>query len=139
MVTRRYISEQKNIIKDKSYEKLNSSGDWLNKVIRDNFKGVILGPVYPQISRIKNKYHKEFLVKLRNLDELNKFRSGFQKIQKSFDGTIKNAVKLHDDHTVESVLIPTDDRTTACVSSQVGCSLDCYFCATSKLKRMRNL
>ena len=61
------------------------------------------------------------------------------KIQKSFDGTIKNAVKLHDDHTVESVLIPTDDRTTACVSSQVGCSLDCRFCATSKLKRMRNL
>ncbi len=61
------------------------------------------------------------------------------KIQKSFDGTIKNAVKLHDDHTVESVLIPTEDRTTACVSSQVGCSLDCRFCATSKLKRMRNL
>jgi len=61
------------------------------------------------------------------------------KIQKSSDGTIKNAVKLFDDFTVESVLIPTDDRTTACVSSQVGCSLDCKFCATSKLKRMRNL
>ena len=61
------------------------------------------------------------------------------KIQKSFDGTIKNAVKLFDDYTVESVLIPNDDRTTACVSSQVGCSLDCKFCATSKLKRMRNL
>jgi len=61
------------------------------------------------------------------------------KIQKSSDGTIKNAVKLFDDYTVESVLIPTDERTTACVSSQVGCSLDCKFCATSKLKRMRNL
>ena len=61
------------------------------------------------------------------------------KIQKSSDGTIKNAVKLFDDYTVESVLIPTEDRTTACVSSQVGCSLDCKFCATSKLKRMRNL
>ena len=61
------------------------------------------------------------------------------KIQKSSDGTIKNAVKLFDDYTVESVLIPTNDRTTACVSSQVGCSLDCKFCATSKLKRMRNL
>jgi 23S rRNA (adenine2503-C2)-methyltransferase len=61
------------------------------------------------------------------------------KIQKSSDGTIKNAVKLFDDYSVESVLIPTDDRTTACVSSQVGCSLDCKFCATSKLKRMRNL
>lgn len=60
-------------------------------------------------------------------------------IQRSQDGTIKNAVKLHDGLTVESVLIPTDSRTTACVSSQVGCSLDCKFCATSRLKRMRNL
>ena len=49
-------------IKDKSYEKLNSSADWLNNIVRDNFKGVILGPVYPQISRIKNKYHKDHLV-----------------------------------------------------------------------------
>jgi 23S rRNA (adenine2503-C2)-methyltransferase len=60
-------------------------------------------------------------------------------MQRSSDGTIKNAVKLHDDLTVESVLIPTPSRTTACVSSQVGCSLDCKFCATAKLKRMRNL
>ncbi|MCY2686062.1 23S rRNA (adenine(2503)-C(2))-methyltransferase RlmN [Salinimicrobium sp. TH3] len=60
-------------------------------------------------------------------------------MQRSSDGTIKNAVKLHDDLTVESVLIPTKTRTTACVSSQVGCSLDCKFCATAKLKRMRNL
>ena len=60
-------------------------------------------------------------------------------MQRSSDGTIKNAVKLHDNLTVESVLIPTDKRTTACVSSQVGCSLDCKFCATAKLKRMRNL
>ncbi len=60
-------------------------------------------------------------------------------MQKSDDGTIKNAVKLHDGHVVESVLIPTDKRTTACVSSQVGCSLNCAFCATAQLKRMRNL
>jgi 23S rRNA (adenine2503-C2)-methyltransferase len=60
-------------------------------------------------------------------------------MQRSSDGTIKNAVKLHDGFTVESVLIPTFSRTTACVSSQVGCSLDCKFCATAKLKRMRNL
>lgn len=60
-------------------------------------------------------------------------------MQKSNDGTIKNAVKLHDDLIVESVLIPTKKRTTACVSSQVGCSLDCKFCATARLKRMRNL
>ena len=61
------------------------------------------------------------------------------KVQKSADGTIKNAVRLFDGLVVESVLIPTDTRTTACVSSQVGCSLDCNFCATAQLKRMRNL
>lgn len=60
-------------------------------------------------------------------------------MQRSSDGTIKNAVRLHDDLVVESVLIPTDTRTTACVSSQVGCSLDCRFCATARMKRMRNL
>jgi len=60
-------------------------------------------------------------------------------MQRSKDGTIKNAVRLHDDLIVESVLIPTKSRTTACVSSQVGCSLDCKFCATARLKRMRNL
>lgn len=60
-------------------------------------------------------------------------------IQRSSDGTIKNAIKLHDGLIVESVLIPTATRTTACVSSQVGCSLDCRFCATARLKRMRNL
>ncbi len=60
-------------------------------------------------------------------------------MQRSKDGTIKNGIKLHDGLIVESVLIPTEKRTTACVSSQVGCSLDCKFCATSRLKRMRNL
>lgn len=60
-------------------------------------------------------------------------------MQISSDGTIKNGVKLHDGLIVESVLIPTETRTTACVSSQVGCSLDCEFCATARLKRMRNL
>lgn len=60
-------------------------------------------------------------------------------IQKSKDGTIKNGIKLFDDLIVESVLIPTKKRITACISSQVGCSLNCKFCATSRLKRMRNL
>ncbi len=61
------------------------------------------------------------------------------KMQRSEDGTIKNAVTLHDGLVVESVLIPTEDRITACVSSQVGCSLDCRFCATARLTRQRNL
>ncbi|MCB0471594.1 MAG: 23S rRNA (adenine(2503)-C(2))-methyltransferase RlmN [Flavobacteriaceae bacterium] len=61
------------------------------------------------------------------------------KMQRSADGTVKNAIKLYDDLIVESVLIPTETRTTACISSQVGCSLDCKFCATARLKKMRNL
>lgn len=61
------------------------------------------------------------------------------KMQRSADGTIKNAVTLHDGLIVESVLIPTEKRITACVSSQVGCSLACKFCATARLKRQRNL
>lgn len=59
--------------------------------------------------------------------------------QLSEDGTIKLAFKLHDGYVVEGVLIPTEKRMTACISSQVGCSLSCSFCATGKLKRMRNL
>jgi 23S rRNA (adenine2503-C2)-methyltransferase len=62
-----------------------------------------------------------------------------QTIQISKDKTIKCAIKLFDGNVVESVLIPTSTRATACVSSQVGCSLDCKFCATAQLKRKRNL
>ncbi len=59
--------------------------------------------------------------------------------QKSVDGTFKYALALHDQQIIEGVLIPTDSRNTACVSSQVGCSLACTFCATGKLKLMRNI
>lgn len=59
--------------------------------------------------------------------------------QVSGDGTVKNAFRLHDSYVVEGVLIPTEKRMTACISSQVGCSLTCTFCATGRLKRMRNL
>jgi|TARA_R110000782_G_scaffold270486_1_gene371955 23S rRNA (adenine2503-C2)-methyltransferase len=59
--------------------------------------------------------------------------------QISTDRTIKNAFKLHDGNIVEGVLIPTPKRMTACISSQVGCSLTCTFCATGKLDRLRNI
>jgi len=61
------------------------------------------------------------------------------KSQISNDKTIKNAFRLHDTHIIEGVLIPTETRMTACVSSQVGCSLTCKFCATGRLERLRNL
>ena len=77
----------------------------------------------------REKLKEHFDIKHIHVDDL----------QRSSDGTIKNAVKLHDGMIVESVLIPTESRITACISSQVGCSLDCNFCATARLKRMRNL
>ena len=62
-------------------------------------------------------------------------------VQHSNDGTIKSRFTLHDDHLIESVLIPvpSDSRFTVCVSSQVGCGLTCTFCATGQMKLKRNL
>tara|TARA_B100000497_G_C7658264_1_gene396343 strand:+ start:433 stop:1482 length:1050 start_codon:yes stop_codon:yes gene_type:complete len=78
---------------------------------------------------------------LRNTIEDNFIINAIQltEAQKSNDRTIKNAFLLYDDSVIEGVLIPTKKRMTACVSVQVGCSLDCAFCATGKLKRVRNL
>lgn len=59
--------------------------------------------------------------------------------QYSADGTVKSRFKTHDGHLVEGVLIPTEERKTACVSSQIGCSLSCRFCATGYIDRKRNL
>ncbi|MCB0644348.1 MAG: 23S rRNA (adenine(2503)-C(2))-methyltransferase RlmN, partial [Phaeodactylibacter sp.] len=63
------------------------------------------------------------------------------KVQRSLDGTIKTRFRLYDGHLIESVLIPVpeENRYTVCVSSQVGCSLTCKFCATGRMKRLRNL
>ena len=61
------------------------------------------------------------------------------KSQFSDDGTVKSGFRLYDKHLVEGVLIPTETRMTACISSQVGCSLTCKFCATGYMKRERNL
>ena len=59
--------------------------------------------------------------------------------QHSSDGTVKSRFRTHDGHLVEGVLIPTEERKTACVSSQIGCSLSCKFCATGYMDRKRNL
>ena len=59
--------------------------------------------------------------------------------QISSDKTIKSSFTLYDGNIIEGVLIPTPDRMTACVSSQVGCSLTCKFCATGYMERKRNL
>ncbi len=59
--------------------------------------------------------------------------------QHSSDGTLKSRFKTYDGHLIEGVLIPTEKRNTACVSSQIGCSLSCAFCATGLMERKRNL
>lgn len=72
-------------------------------------------------------------------DSFGIYPVGVDVLQKSNDGTIKNRFVLHDGELIEGVLIPTDTRVTACVSSQVGCSLSCKFCATGFMDRKRNL
>lgn len=69
--------------------------------------------------------------------EIRYVKQGKQLI--SDDRTIKNTFVLADGNLIEGVLIPTAERMTACVSSQVGCSLSCKFCATGYMERMRNL
>jgi 23S rRNA (adenine2503-C2)-methyltransferase len=88
---------------------------------------------FEQMSNLSKKLrdHLEENYVIRNVE--------IHELQISKDRTIKCAMRLHDNFVVESVLIPHQMRMTACISSQVGCSLTCAFCATGKLKRMRNL
>lgn len=80
---------------------------------------------------------KELRTKLEENFTINNVR--INNSQFSADKTIKNSFILHDNHLIEGVLIPTSERMTACVSSQVGCSLTCKFCATGYMERKRNL
>lgn len=80
---------------------------------------------------------KSFRESLKEKYTINKVTVDHE--QFSTDGTIKSRFKLHDGHFVEGVLIPTEKRMTACVSSQVGCSLSCKFCATGFIDRKRNI
>jgi len=80
---------------------------------------------------------KELRTKLSETFTINNVK--IHNSQFSADKTIKNSFILHDSHLIEGVLIPTPERMTACVSSQVGCSLTCKFCATGYMERKRNL
>ncbi|MCL4171513.1 UNVERIFIED_CONTAM: hypothetical protein GTU68_004736, partial [Idotea baltica] len=80
---------------------------------------------------------KDFREALKEKYVINKVTVDHE--QFSNDGTIKSRFQLHDGHFIEGVLIPTDNRMTACVSSQVGCSLSCKFCATGFIDRKRNI
>lgn len=80
---------------------------------------------------------KDLRIKLEELFFIDHIQLDDQQI--SSDKTIKCAFSVGEGKVVEGVLIPTTSRTTACISSQVGCSLSCTFCATGRLKLMRNL
>ncbi len=85
---------------------------------------------------------KEFRDKLSEQFSLKRIELSEKQISR--DGTVKCAFKVDtikpgDLNIIEGVLIPTKSRTTACISSQVGCSLACDFCATGRLKLMKNL
>ena len=60
-------------------------------------------------------------------------------VDRSTDGTAKLLLRLADAREVESVIIPTLDRATLCISSQAGCAMNCAFCATAKMGLERNL
>ena len=117
----------------------------LNKFVeKNNFPLYRSNQIYNWINKSSVKSFDDMTNLPKSLVDLLKenFKLNFSHIsskQISIDSTMKFAIKLHDKLVVESVLIPSGDRVTACVSSQVGCSLDCEFCATSKLSRMRNL
>ncbi len=98
--------------------------EWLWHKSAKNFEEMTSLP-----KELRYKLHENFRIYSQELAD----------IQQSSDKTIKAALRLHDGNLIESVLIPTEDRITACVSSQVGCSLSCAFCATGKLSRKRNL
>ncbi|MEM9547222.1 MAG: 23S rRNA (adenine(2503)-C(2))-methyltransferase RlmN [Bacteroidota bacterium] len=106
--------------------------------------------------RAKQIYSWLWQKSARSFDEMTNLSKGLREVlkehfsirtikedvtQKSTDGTVKTRFQLHDGHFMESVLIPVvaDNRYTVCVSSQVGCSLTCKFCATGQMKRLRNL
>ncbi len=100
--------------------------DWLYK------KGITSFLEMSNLSKkLRNQLADDFVITLPEIE----------KYQKSVDGTIKVGIKLHDGHLIEAVLIPAveDNRYTVCVSSQVGCSLSCSFCATGQMNLARNL
>ena len=84
-----YVRLIKLTIKDKSLDKVNIACEWLDKVMRRSYKGDILGPVYPEISRVRNKYQKQFIIKLKDIDSINQFRTILNKTLISFDSISK--------------------------------------------------
>ena len=98
--------------------------EWLWKKPVNSFEGMT------NISKeLRTLLNENFVIQSVSIEDL----------QISKDKTIKVAFRLFDGAIIEGVLIPTENRSTACISSQVGCNLGCEFCATAKLGLRRNL
>ncbi len=131
-------------MKDKKNIRLLAFGEIKKFFLEHNEKAFRAKQVYEWIW----KKHVSSFEEMRNISKaiINLLNEHFflEKInilkeQKSSDGTIKVSFKLSDDEIIEGVLIPTSNRVTACISTQVGCTLACAFCATGKLGFTRNL
>ena len=97
---------------------------WIHQVGVDNFEDM-------------TNLSKSLRAKLNDIAEINVPEVAYKEFSK--DGTRKWVLKLDENNRVEMVLIPDGDRRTLCVSSQVGCSLDCSFCSTGKQGFQRDL
>ena len=78
---------------------------------------------------LREKLAKQFA--LRSLTE--------EQRMESVDGTVKWLFKTEDNHHIETVMIPANGRYSVCVSTQVGCAMNCAFCRTAKMGFTRNL
>ena len=124
---------------------------------RDQIKSVLIDADLIKLNenfRVKQIWHWLYFHGVTNIDDMTSIsidlredlktvftlkRPELDKEQCSTDGTIKWLIKLEDGNLVETVYIPEDSRGTLCVSSQVGCTLNCKFCHTGTQKLVKNL
>ncbi len=140
-------------VTDNQTEKSNIRKQDIRKVSLDAIREFLVTH-HEKPFRAKQIYARIWKQSARNFDEMTEISLKLRELlhqyfelravaihseQQSNDGTIKVLFRLYDGNLVEGVLIPTDTRMTACISSQVGCSLACKFCATGYMDRKRNL
>ncbi len=121
------LPELENFVLDMGWEKFRAKQifKWIyNKQVDD----------FAQMTDIP-KHYREELSQIAQINELKLLT--FEK--SNCDGTIKFLFELKDGEKIESVLIPDESRLTLCISTQVGCPIDCKFCATGAMGFKRNL
>lgn len=129
-------------------EKINLKA--LSKDELESFMDGLCMPVY-RVTQLIHWIYRKYALSIDNITEFSKvlreklsenaYISNLKIIKRqiSKDGTEKFLLGLEDGESIESVLIPDDERMTFCISSQVGCALGCRFCLTGTMKLRRNL